>query len=262
MKLSVFTKPWKNLTADELGALVRDVGFTGIEFPLRDGYQAQPANAVEELPRLKETLAKYGVSISSVASGLEEPVFQACQKADVKILRIMANVKPPVIVEKGYYAVEEELVAKLERLYPLCEKYGVQIGVQHHYGAGIFNTMELRHLLDKTDPRYVGAIWDAAHSALSYETPEQAIDIIFDRLLLVNLKNAYVRRWETPDGLVFKPFFCPAKEGAADWARIIAHLKRKGYQGDYCMPCEYTQEEKTVAYIRQDMAYLRSLLEA
>lgn len=260
MKLSVFTKPWKTITADQLGKLVHDIGFTGIEFPLRDGYQAQPANAETELPALAQTLAKYGVSICSVASSLEEPVFAACQKAGVKILRIMANVKPDVIVNEGYFSVEDRLVKQLESLYPLCEKYGVMIGVQHHYGAGIFNTMELRHLLDRTDSRYIGGIWDAAHSALSYEVPEQAIDIIYDRLILVNLKNAYVRRWETEDGLIFKPFFCPAKEGATDWARIITHLKRKGYQGDYCMPCEYTEEEKTVEYIRQDMEYLLQLI--
>lgn len=260
MKLSVFTKPWKNISADELGKLVQEIGFTGIEFPLRDGYQAQPRNAEEELPALAETLKKYDVSICSVASSLDENIFAACQKAGVKILRIMANVKPDVIKEKGYWAVEDELVAKLEALYPLCEKYGVMIGVQHHYGAGVFNTMEMRHLLDRTDARYVGGIWDAAHSALSYEVPEQAIDIIYERLILVNLKNAYVRRWETEDGLIFKPFFCPAKEGATDWARIIAHLKKKGYTGDYCMPCEYTEEEKTVEYIKEDMAYLKALL--
>ena len=260
MKISLFTKPWKNITADELGALVRDIGFTSIEFPLRDGYQAQPANAEEDFPALAQILAKYGVSICSVAGVPEEAIFAACQKAGVKILRIMANVKPDVIIAKGYFTFEDELVAKLESLYPLCKKYGVTIGIQQHYGAGIFNTMELRHLLDRTDERYVGGIWDAAHSALSYEVPEQAIDIIYERLILVNLKNAYIRRYETSDGLIYKPFFCLAKEGVANWERIVAHLKRKGYQGDYCMPCEYTDEEKTMEYIRKDIAYLYELL--
>ncbi len=263
MRISVFTKPWKNISADQLGALVREIGFDGIEFPLREGYQAEPANAPEDLPALAETLAKHGVSICSVASSLDQQIFDACNKAGVKLLRIMANVNPDVIITKGFYAAMDELVHQLESLYPLCEKYEVMIGVQQHYGPGIFNTMELRYLLEKTDARYVGGIWDAAHSALSYEMPEQAIDIIFDRLALVNLKNAYVRRWVQEDGsVIFRPFFCPANEGAISWERVIAHLKRKGYSGDYCMPCEYTEAERTLEYIREDIAYLRNLLNA
>lgn len=41
MKYSVFTKPWKNLTVEELCEKVSGWGFDGIEFPLREGYQVE-----------------------------------------------------------------------------------------------------------------------------------------------------------------------------------------------------------------------------
>jgi hypothetical protein len=30
---SVFTKPWKTQSLDELGALVRDIGYDAVEYP-------------------------------------------------------------------------------------------------------------------------------------------------------------------------------------------------------------------------------------
>ena len=38
---SVFTKPWKE-DAPELGKRVRELGFDGVEYPVRPGYQAEP----------------------------------------------------------------------------------------------------------------------------------------------------------------------------------------------------------------------------
>ena len=67
-KLSVFTKPWKDITTEQLGELVASLGFDAVEFPLRDGYQAQPADAEKSLPKLVETLKAYGITVESVAS--------------------------------------------------------------------------------------------------------------------------------------------------------------------------------------------------
>ena len=44
-RYSVFTKPWKDISSDRFCELVSGMGFDGIEFPLRDGYQVTPANA-------------------------------------------------------------------------------------------------------------------------------------------------------------------------------------------------------------------------
>lgn len=253
MKLSVFTKPWPNLTSEELGALVRSLGFDGVEFPLRKGFQAEPQDAAAGLARVAKALSAHGLTIMSVASELTEPVFAACRDVNCRILRIMLKSDPGL----GYMKSEDKWLAQLTDAYPLCEKYGVKIGVQHHYGPGIFNTMELRHFLDRCDTRFVGAIWDAAHSGLAYEVPEQALDIIWDHLLLVNLKNAYVLR--TGSGQ-YKPFFTTGQDGAASWPRIVAYLKARGYDGDICMPAEYTQQENELTYLKEDVAYLRSLL--
>lgn len=50
-KYSVFTKPFKCISAEELGEKVSGLGFNAIEFPLRDGYQVEPVNAEKGLPK-------------------------------------------------------------------------------------------------------------------------------------------------------------------------------------------------------------------
>ena len=171
LALSVFTKPWKDLSPDELGEQTRRLGFDAIEFPLRAGYQADPEFARRDLPRLAKTLAQYDLAIASVASDTREETFAACQEAGVPLLRIMLGTPPGA----GYLEAEQTWKRELARLLPLCERYQVKLGVQQHIGSGVFSSMELRHVLEGFDPHWIGAIWDAAHSALAGKLPEQAL---------------------------------------------------------------------------------------
>lgn len=258
LALSVFTKPWKDLSPDELGEQTRRLGFDAIEFPLRAGYQADPEFARRDLPLLAKTLAQYDLAIASVASDTREETFAACQEAGVPLLRIMLGTPPGA----GYLEAEQTWKRELARLLPLCERYQVKLGVQQHVGSGVFSSMELRHVLEGFDPHWIGAIWDAAHSALAGELPEQALDILWDYLLLMNFKNAYFAR-VNPDGpdeqARFKPVFTPARQGAADWRRALTYAMKRGYRGVLCMPAEYSETDRVLEYLAQDAAYLRDL---
>ncbi|MCI8624324.1 MAG: sugar phosphate isomerase/epimerase [Provencibacterium sp.] len=258
MRFSVFTKPWKTLTATELAKKVADWGFDGVEFPLRDGYQAEPKNAVEDLPKLAKTFGEYGVSIMSVASSTDEAVFEACQKAGVPIIRIMAPMDKP----EGYLYSEAQFKKYLDSLVPLCEKYGVQVGVQNHYGRQVFNTMQLRHLVEDYDPKHIGAVWDAAHSGLTGEEPDHALDIIWDKLILVNLKSAYWVRKNGPESanVLWKPYFTTGVQGMTSYPDIIDYLKKRCYTGDICLPAEYTAEELVDELTPKELAYVKSLV--
>ncbi|MCL2519340.1 MAG: sugar phosphate isomerase/epimerase [Oscillospiraceae bacterium] len=253
--ISVFTKPWKNCTAEELAEHVLKLGFTAIEFPLRTGYQVEPQNAVKGFPKLVETMKDYGIAVTSVASDITEPIFEACGTAGVKLIRIMADIDLKV----NYFRSELEWCRKLYNVLPYCEKYGVKVGIQQHSGAFIFTSMELRRLLEKLDQRYYGAIWDAAHSAIAYENPEVALNILWEYLVLVNFKNAYVKQIsENP--AKFYPYFTTAEKGVSDWQRAINCLLKKGYNDVICMPAEYSDTANVDTYIKEDLAYLKNII--
>lgn len=250
-KFSVFTKPWKTQTPEELAALVSDMGFDGVEFPLRDGYQAQPSDAAVSLPALAGVFAAHGLKIYSVASGLDEHIFEACAIAGVPMIRIMAGYGA-----EGYLEGERRTKAMLGKVTPLCEKYGVRVGVQHHCGKMVNNSMELRHLLEGLDKRHIGAVWDAAHSALAGENPEQGLEILREYLFMVNFKAAYYRKTIDP---VYRPFFTTGRECAFPWTDAVSYLKNTGYDGVICMPAEYTDESGIRDKASADLIYLKTL---
>lgn len=256
---SVFTKPWKTQSIDELGRFVSSLGFDGIEFPLRKGYQVMPENAEKGLPELASKMKDYGVEITSVASSTDEKVFAGCAKAGIPIIRIMVSIDPTI----GYMASEAKAKKELESIIPLCERYGVKVGIQHHCGWDVQSAMGLLHLIEDFEPKYIGAIWDAAHSGLAGEEPEMGLDIVWSHLCMVNLKNAFYRRSNGPEAAEAKweRYFTTGWHGLSSWRRVAEYLKNKDYKGVLCLTAEYSEEDKVNEYIAQDIAYAKSLFE-
>jgi sugar phosphate isomerase/epimerase len=258
-KYSVFTKPWQKLSINALIDVVKGMGYDAIEFPLRDGAQVCPAEAEAKLPNLVAELAHAGVLIDNVTSVPEERVFAACAESQIPMIRVMFQPGPG-----EYIAAEEKYLRLIDTWIPLCEQYSVKVGVQMHYGLGASNTAEMMRVVSRYDAKHIGAIWDAGHSGLAGEECEQAIDLCWSHLCLVNFKAArYEMRGRDMDGAaVFEPFFCPGADGACSWPRAVAHLKRRGYAGTYCMPAEYTglTQEQEIAYVRRDLNWLKTLV--
>ncbi|GHU69809.1 hypothetical protein AGMMS49992_01120 [Clostridia bacterium] len=259
---SVFTKPWKTVSTDELIGIVKDLGYDAIEFPLREGYQVTPDEAEAKLPAFTQRLKDSGIRIDDVASGTSENIFAACAASGIPMIRIMFM--PPR--SEDYLAQEAKFLKELDGLIPLCEKYGVKIGLQEHCGNGPSTVADMMRIVGRYDPKHIGAIWDAAHSGLAGEQCEQAIDLAWSHLCLVNFKNArYQFMGRAPTGEAeFQPFFCPGADGQCSWPRAVKHLKAKGYPGTWCMPAEYseTRDNKEIEYCKTDLAWLKSLVES
>lgn len=256
IQFSLFTKPWKPESTGQLAELVTSSGFDGIEFPLRDGYLVEPANAIQQLPRLVEQLDSCGVKVFSVASTLDEPIFAACQEAGVPLIRIMQS-----HVGKGGYASSMlDARRELEAVALLCEKYGVKVGIQQHHGNFIIDSAGLYRLIDPLPPS-ITAVWDAAHDALTGQEPEIGLDILWERLGMVNLKNAYYRRINGPEAeeAKWERYFTTGRHGLSNWPRVVNYLKNRDYSGVICLTAQYNDEARTLDYVRQDLAYVKEL---
>ncbi len=254
---SVFTKPWRTETIDELGAMVREFGFDGIEFPLREGYQVEPRNADQGLPELVAGLAEYGVKVFSVASSTDERIFSACAEAGIPLIRVMADID----VRQGYLVSESRFKRQLEQLAPLCQRYGIRVGIQQHHGDCIVDSMGLRHLLESFDPRLIGAVWDAAHDALAGQQPEFGLDIVWEHLCMVNLKNAFYMRTNGPeaDHAEWKRHFTTGAQGLASWPRIVHYLRQRNYSGVICLTAQYEEQHKADRFVVSDLQYAKRL---
>jgi sugar phosphate isomerase/epimerase len=254
--LSVFTKPWK-IPIPELGQFVSRLGFDGIELPVRPGFQVEPQNVARDLPKAARQLAESSLKIFSIAGPTDEATFATCAELNIPIIRTMVS-----IGEEGYLATVARVQKEYDALVPLLEKYGVTIGVQNHSDRFVCNAMGLRHLIEKYDPKHVAAVWDAAHNALNGEDPELALDIVWSHLCMVNLKNAFPRRTTGPEAeyVQWRPYWTSGRQGLAQWPRVVAELKKRGYQGVVCLTAEYSDERSVNRLIAEDLAFAKSLL--
>jgi sugar phosphate isomerase/epimerase len=273
-RFSVFTKPWRTQSLEELGALVRDMGFDAVEYPFRDGYQVQPSEGVKGIVRLAETLKKSGVAVTSLAAGIDvaktdgkgdvaginETVFAGCGEAGIPIIRICQGFNR----ELGYHENMDALRRKYDAVVPLSEKHKVTLGVQMHYGsAEITCSWDTYILLKEYDPKCIGAVWDSGHSGLAGEGPRYAIDCLWNNLCMVNFKAAYWLR-KNPDAPATEEAkwgsaWVPGRQGMSSWKEAVDYLKGRGYTGTVCLPAEYSDEAKVEQYAREDLAYIKGL---
>ncbi|MCL2773809.1 MAG: sugar phosphate isomerase/epimerase [Oscillospiraceae bacterium] len=269
-KYIVFTKPWKNITLEELGALVKNMGFDGVEYPLRDGYQVQPSEGVKGVKRLVDVLGKSGVTVESIAGGIDvkftddnkvagvnEELFAGCGEAGVKIIRICQGLDRKIEFFKNL----EQIKRTYDAVVPYCEKYNVTLGVQMHCDANISSSAETYILLKDYNPRHISAVWDSGHNGLAGTEPCFGLDTVWDMLCMVNFKAAYwkLRNGPEKDEAKWDAYWTTARHACGSWSAAVNHLKKRGYSGVICMPAEYSDEPEVEKYTRQDLAYLKGL---
>jgi len=255
---TVFTKPWK-LPIDELAQHVARLGFAGVELPVRPGFAVNPENVGTELPRAARIMAEAGLKIASIAGPTDERTIAACAAAGVPVIRICIGPAP----DEPYMRAMDRLMREFDALVPLLDRNRVTIGIQNHVGRYVCDAMGLRYLTARFDARHVAAVWDAAHNALAGEEPDYALDIIWDHLCMVNLKNAFWTRANGPEADVarWKLHWTTGRHGLADWPRVAAELKRRGYRGVVCLTAEYSHGEMVDRLIAEDLAWASSLFE-
>jgi sugar phosphate isomerase/epimerase len=249
------------------------MGFDAVEYPFRDGYQVAPEEGAAGIVRLAKTLAKSGVSVTSLAAGIDvkvvdgkgkavgvtESVFSGCGEAGVPIIRICQGYDRA----KTFNENKDLLRSQYDAILPLSDKYGVTLGVQMHFGdACVAGSYDSYILLKDYNPKNVAAVWDSGHSGLAGEGPRYALDCLWDHLCMVNFKAAYWFR-SNPAALAadaaWDARWVTGRNGMGNWKVAVDYLKSRRYSGTVCLPAEYSDEPNVERYTRQDAAYIQAL---
>ena len=257
IQFSVFTKSW-TLPLPQLARLIRELGFDGIELPVRPGYQVEPGHVGRDLGPAVKVLADAGLKIFSIAGPTDEVTLAACARAGIPIVRDCENIAPG----EKYWDAEMRIRMKYDALLPLLEKHGITLGIQNHYGDFIGHALGLLRLTAKYDPRRIALVWDPAHSVLNGESPERAAELLWDRVCMVNLKNGFFQR--TSDSQAeytqWRVNWTSARHGLTSWQHVAAELKKRKYQGVICLTAEYSDKNALKELIAGDIAYAQALL--
>lgn len=256
IRYTVFTKPWKTMSLPELAAHVSGLGFTGVEFPVRPEFQVEPERVGEGLIEAASVFADHGVSIESVAGPTDEATIAACGDAGVPIIRIC-----PAVGGEGYWATLERLRREFAELQPILEAHGVAIGIQNHCNNFISSAHAIMDLVGEYSPDQFCAVWDPAHNVLSGEIPEQAIDIFWSHLRMVNLKSPVWLRQNGPEAerAQWRSYWTSGREGIAPWEKTVALLQERGWKGPVTLCAEYSDHDSVDRLIADDVAYAKKL---
>lgn len=261
MEFVVFSKFMKDYSVEQLGEKVKSLSFSGIEFPVRPGYQCEPDEVSTKLvPLVKKLQNDFDIDVPIVTNGHEplsskiEALYEACGEAGVEFIR------PAYWGVKGmnYWEAYDKAIEQLKGLERLSEKYGPKTAIHMHAGKLLqANCLGTQLLVRECNPQYVGVYLDPGHMALDGEDYEMGIGIVKSHLCLVGVKNSYYvksgDRWETS--------WVPLAEGLAPWPKVIQLLKKIDYDGILCFHAEYTEHNRTDELVADDLRYIRSLLE-
>jgi len=259
-----FSKPFQSMGAVDMAAFVEEVGWSGIECPVRTQGQIEPERVGEELPRLAEAFRRRGLDIPIVVTGITsiheahaEEVLRVAAKLGVRKFRLGA------FMYTHDRPLEQQLDGfghDLREIGEACGELGIQAAVQNHSGSDRFGAAvwDLVGVLKDFRVKNVGICFDIAHATIEggLSWPIQA------RLAEPFRTAVYIKdfTWSKgPSG--WQPNWCLLGEGMVDRS-YLSGLKRSGYSGTICQHQEYPMGDRAdmAAHIKRDLEVLRRWL--
>ena len=164
--ICIFIKFVQSLRYEELADAVAAMGADGIEATVRKGGYIEPERAVDELPKLVQTLATRKLKVTMITTD----VLRADDATTEPVLRTAAKLNVPMYRMGNYkYDLERPVLDQLEAVRPavkelaaLSREFGIQAVYQNHSGA-----------------EYVGAtLWDVYD--LIKDVPKEEVALAFD----------------------------------------------------------------------------------
>ena len=259
-----FTKPFQKLDYERTADVVAEVGWSGIELPLRANGQIKPEAVEEELPKMVDALKKRGLIVGQITTDIVNPQTPHAEK----ILRT-AKALGIARYRLGFfrYSGDKPVLAQLDALKPglrdlaaMNKEIGMRGGIQNHSGATHIGcaVWDIHELVRDLDPRAIGISYDIGHGTLEGGTswpvqarlmePFMACVYVKDFAWVKGAKG-YEAKWgPLGEGMVRREFF--------DW------LKKSPYEGPISQHVEYIEGAgpEQIATMKKDCAVLKSWL--
>ena len=264
-KLIAFSKPFQSLGPKETANLVADVGWDGVEMPVRKGGQVVPEKVEDDLPKFVEALRaqerEVTIATTDVTSvtPLNEKVLRTVSKLGIKRYRLGSF---QYAKDKPISTQLDEISGRLREIAALSQKLGLQAGFQNHSGANYVGAAiwDIWTMIKDLDPKFIGHCFDIGHATieggLAWPTHFRLSE---PRLTAVFVKDF---QWQkTARG--GRTVWCPLGEGMVS-REFFKTLKATKYDGPICQHHEYElgDREKMTAHFKRDLATLREWLES
>ena len=262
----VFSKAFQQLSFEETADLVAEIGWNGIECPVRKGGQVLPEKVEEDLPRLVEALKKRGAAVHIMATDVRNAtdpmslkVLRTASKLGIKHYRygpVRYDLNRPILPQI------QEVKAQIKDVVALNRELGLVGAFQNHSGGSTLGgpVWDIFEIIRDFDREHCGICFDIGHATVAGGTDWQ----IHARLMEPYMHTVFVKDfgWEKgPSGWVTR--WKPLGEGMISH-KFFSWLKKIGFKGPISQHFEYdfgTGDAMRQAF-KRDFAKLKQWLAA
>lgn len=276
-KVNIFSKHLQFLNYQDMAEIAKELGFDGIDLTVRPKGHVIPERVETDLPKAVEAMKKVGFTPSLFCTAVED----AANPADKKVLETAANLGFKYYRMNWYKYTDQKTIpqsldeyrSKMSGLSSLNSKLNLIGCYQNHAGRMVGASMfEIWDILQKTDPKFMGAQYDIRHATLegglSWQT---GFNLIRPRIQTIVIKDFM---WDKVNGK-WAPKSVPLGEGMVDFKTYFKLLKDSQIQVPFCLHLEYplggadqgadkiTVDKKVVFdAMKTDLAKLKELWQA
>jgi inosose dehydratase len=178
--------------------------------------------------------------------GLEKPIFDA----------------KPVFTDEEW----NRLTEGLNRLGKLAVDKGMRLTYHHHMGTGVQTVAEIDRLMENTDPKLLGLLYDTGHLVFSGEDHLGVLNKWLPRIRHVHLKDmrsviredARKGKWSFLQAVKAGVFTVPG-DGCVDFMPVFKTLQDAGYDGWWVVEAEQDPAKANpLEYAIKARAYIKA----
>ncbi|MCF2498486.1 sugar phosphate isomerase/epimerase family protein [Dyadobacter chenhuakuii] len=240
-KINIFSKHLHFLNYSDMADAAKELGFDGIDLTVRPKGHVLPENVENDLPKAAEAMKKAGFTPLMFCTAVED----ATNPVDKKLLETASKLGFKYYRMNWYKYNEQQTIPqlldqykdKMAGLSQLNNQLGLVGCYQNHAGRLVGASMfEIWEILQKADPKSMGAQYDIRHATLegglSWQT---GFNLIKPSIKTIVLKDFM---WEKTNGK-WGPKSVPLGEGMVDFKTYFKLLKDNKVDVPICLHLEY-----------------------
>ena len=275
--ITIFSKPLQWLTFDELGAMVKEIGFDGVNLPVRPNGHVLPERVAEELPRAAEAFRRAGLTLPVITTAILDPrsptteaVLRTASSLGIGYYR-MGDLTYPA--NTPVLAALETHRARLAELAEVNRRFSISGAYQNHAGTRLGSPVwDLWHVMRDLDPRWIGIEYDIRHATVEGGSAwPLGLRLLAPHVRTIDVKDfVWAKnasgRWAIQN--------VPLGEGMVDFPAFFKLVKELGIGGPISIHYEYAPYEsmatpanrsqhvrEAVVAMRRDLTKLREMLD-
>src|SRR5271157_1615667 len=261
----LYSKQLAKVEYDDLGKVLRDLGFDGCDLSVEPGGHVLPEKAQADLVRAVLAVTDVGLYVPTITTSIT-----SSGDPNIRMVLALAGFMGVPLFRPGVwkYNPTTEIEAQLAQvqgdiagLAAAGRNSRMAMGVRNVAGDNVGGAVwDTNFIIRGLDPQWVGYDFDPGSAAAAGGVDGWWVAL---RLALPRLKMATLNdfTWTKDPGGAWKATPCPLGEGMVDWSRFFATLARAKFTGPLSIEVGY-QPAKEVEAIGRDLEFVRKQVAA